>query len=253
MDDTTDMNEKTRMQLNKLMYFTARTSPTKDPRLVQRPEHNANNMHILHQRTCELYKYIDVINKKRADLSKLVRRYKGESEGITYVGVFFLVGIVSAIPLFFCSSVLLIILETLSVIPTLSSNRIPECATVIAIILSLIPAFISIPVHKSKCKKMKNRIDDLQTSLGNDERFMQQFINENKPCFLLIAPRYLYPLATEYLAKLFDERRVQNIGEAYDKLDEQIHRWNMERSMQQIIQSQEKICKELRDISWLIW
>lgn len=247
------MDEETRMQLNKLMYFTARTSPTKDPRLVQRPEHNANNMHILHQRTCELYKYIDVINKKRADLSKLVRRYKGESETLTYVGTSIIVWLVSAIPLFIGPAILLISLRALEYIPKLNDNMIFVSALIISAVLSIIPALLSIPVHKSKCKKMKNRIDDLQTSLGNDERFMQQFINENKPCFLMIAPRYLYPLATEYLAKLFDERRVQNINEAYDKLDEQIHRWNMERSMQQIIQSQEKICKELRDISWLIW
>lgn len=60
-------------------------------------------------------------------------------------------------------------------------------------------------------------------------------IQKYSDCLSVIPQKYWYPLATGYIAEVISNGRATTIPIALDKLEEQIHRWNMEQSMQQQI------------------
>ena len=63
-----------------------------------------------------------------------------------------------------------------------------------------------------------------------------------------IPEKYWYPLATGYLVELFQTGRATSLPVALDKLEEQIHRWNMEWAMQQTLSSQINQLQTLKNI-----
>lgn len=91
-------------------------------------------------------------------------------------------------------------------------------------------------------KKKKNEIDRKENEFNNEinkENQLAQEIFENnldKMGFLQID--YWYPMATEYLIKVVDNQRADNLNAALKMYDEQLHRWKVEEANQQVLQMQ---------------
>ena len=51
----------------------------------------------------------------------------------------------------------------------------------------------------------------------------------------VIPPRYQYPIATAFIADIFQTGRVKTIGAALDKYEEQLHRWKVESAAQEAV------------------
>ena len=74
-------------------------------------------------------------------------------------------------------------------------------------------------------------------------------IAEKNADYLAIIPqKYRYPLASNFIEELFQLGRATTLPEAYDKLEEQLYRWNMENAMGQLINVQIENMKILEDI-----
>lgn len=70
------------------------------------------------------------------------------------------------------------------------------------------------------------------TNLVNSlEAEINQIKHENYRLFLLVSPNYWSKNYVDYIIKIAQEGRVHTMAEAYQMLDEQIHRWNMENEM----------------------
>lgn len=59
---------------------------------------------------------------------------------------------------------------------------------------------------------------------------------------------YEIPMAVDYLIQIIQTGRVDTMREAYDKLDEQLHRWTMEKLQNQQIEIQLYQCRLLQQI-----
>ena len=59
---------------------------------------------------------------------------------------------------------------------------------------------------------------------------------------------YEIPMAVDYLIQIIQTGRVDTMREAYDKLDEQLHRWTMEKLQNQQIEIQLYQCRLLAQI-----
>ena len=73
---------------------------------------------------------------------------------------------------------------------------------------------------------------------------VQNHLNE----LAIIPQKYWYPIATHFLVEVIETGRATTLPMAFDKLEEQIHRWNMEQSMQQQIAIQMAQTEALRRI-----
>ena len=77
---------------------------------------------------------------------------------------------------------------------------------------------------------------------------VNSLIQKHSDCLAVIPQKYWYPLATGYIAEVISNGRAATIPIALDKLEEQLHRWNMEHSMQQQISLQIAQTEALRRI-----
>ncbi len=66
---------------------------------------------------------------------------------------------------------------------------------------------------------------------------------------LLNKEEYEVPMSVEYLIHMIESGRVDTMKEAYDKLDEQLHRWTMETLQKQQLDVQLEQSRQLREIS----
>lgn len=55
-------------------------------------------------------------------------------------------------------------------------------------------------------------------------------------------------MAVDYLIQTIETGRVDTMREAYDKLDEQLHRWTMENLQKQQVELQMHQCRQLQKI-----
>ena len=74
-------------------------------------------------------------------------------------------------------------------------------------------------------------------------------ISANASYIALIPSEYRYPEATGFIVRAFELGRASTLPEAYDKLEEQLHRWKMEESMKSLIDMQTTQLEFLRNIS----
>ena len=60
---------------------------------------------------------------------------------------------------------------------------------------------------------------------------------------------YAVPMSVDYLIQMIETGRVNTMNEAYDKLDEQLHRWTMEKLQKQQLDVQLEQSRQLKEIS----
>ncbi|MBP3300085.1 MAG: zinc ribbon domain-containing protein [Clostridia bacterium] len=82
-------------------------------------------------------------------------------------------------------------------------------------------------------------------------------LSDNAEILSILPFEYCYPLATEYIARLFETDRVDTMREALKMFDEQKYRWAMEEGQKQILKNQqmqyEMLCSIQGDVKFLVW
>ena len=71
-------------------------------------------------------------------------------------------------------------------------------------------------------------------------------LEQNANIISVLPGDYIYPRATDYIARMVSAGRVGTIAEALSMYDEQMHRWQMEDAQNAILQQQMKQNAELR-------
>ena len=116
---------------------------------------------------------------------------------------------------------------------------------VIAIVVEVI--LLLIPLRYREINHLVKADQCMRAAQENVQR-MRLVIKENENLVATIPEKYWYPLATGYLVELFQTGRATSLPVALDKLEEQIHRWNMEWAMQQTLSSQINQLQTLKNI-----
>lgn len=101
-------------------------------------------------------------------------------------------------------------------------------------------------------KKFIEEAEQFDISADNVQREMELYIANHANDVAVIHPKYRYPLASNFIVELFELDRVSSMPEAYDKVEEQLHRWNMEEIMGKMVEKQMEMMILLQDIATYI-
>lgn len=97
-------------------------------------------------------------------------------------------------------------------------------------------------------KKHIKKAEEYEKRAQKDFNAANMLIRRYANCLSIIPQRYWYPMATNFLVEVFQTGRANTIPMALDKLEEQIHRWNMEYAMRQTLANQIMQTESLRRI-----
>lgn len=123
----------------------------------------------------------------------------------------------------------------------------PTPSKVVGIILIAIIC-VAICLIPFKPQKHIAKAEECEKKAQENFNAVGEIIKKYSDCLAVIPQKYWYPLATGYIAEVISNGRATTIPIALDKLEEQIHRWNMERSMQQQVSLQIAQRESLRRI-----
>lgn len=76
-------------------------------------------------------------------------------------------------------------------------------------------------------------------------------LRDNYNIVKILPTEYWYPIASDYIAMIARQGRVDNMKEALNMCDEYIHRMNMEAGQQQMLQNQVNTSNQLTNVQWL--
>ena len=117
----------------------------------------------------------------------------------------------------------------------------------IAIICAFLCYHFYDTLSEEKLKMCDQKKAELEALL---ERYQENYAPVAEKCerLLLDKDEYEVPMSVDYLIEMIKSGRVDTMKEAYDKLDEQFHRWTMEAIQRQQLNAQLEQCRQLRDI-----
>ena len=104
------------------------------------------------------------------------------------------------------------------------------------------------PISNSKKKLCDQKQEELNAIL---ERYREAYGPVAEKCerLLLNKDEYNTPMSVDYLIHIIETGRVDSMKELYDKLDEQLHRWTMEKLQKDQLDVQIEQSRQLREIS----
>ena len=120
---------------------------------------------------------------------------------------------------------------------------------IVIIAIAALIVYFGINQHK-KNETIKG---ELTASADTEDEEGYRIISQNADLLRLLPSEYLYPLATEYIAKMINSDRADSIKEALSMYDEQQHRWTMEQNMSNMMNLQISQLNALRNIEILQW
>ena len=94
----------------------------------------------------------------------------------------------------------------------------------IIIFILLLPILVFWKIQENKHKKEAEKFRETS----------EDYLESHKEDLQIIPGDYRFPIASEYLVKLFETGRADDMKEALKLLDDQITRWNIESSMQDL-------------------
>lgn len=97
-------------------------------------------------------------------------------------------------------------------------------------------------------KQHKKQVEEYTRLARERDDTFKALISKYSNEIAVIPEKYRYPMATNYLVELFQLGRATTLPVAYDKLEEQIHRWNMEAAMQKTLAYQMYQAQVLRNV-----
>ena len=137
------------------------------------------------------------------------------------------------------------------IIESLISNGLTELANTIhssllvkefGVFLLLHIAWLSVFgitfIFPCKDKKLLAEANSIDEQADNIQREINKLVAQSSKELSGIAPKYRYPAASEILVELFELGRASTLPEAYDKLEEQLHRLRLETAMAALIHAQ---------------
>lgn len=114
-------------------------------------------------------------------------------------------------------------------------NEDASSATLFWIIAAVAETFFLAYPFGAKAKIHNKKAIEYEDAAAHNIQKAQKIMTEYAEVLSVLPSKYLYPLATGYVLELFQTGRASSVPIALDKLEEQIHRWNMEMAMQQTL------------------
>lgn len=102
-------------------------------------------------------------------------------------------------------------------------------------------------IEESKKKQLEKQTEKV-TELSRQFQESYGPVREKCERLLLGQEDYEVPMAVDYLIYVIESGRAETMKEAYNMLDEQLHRWMMEKLQRDQLELQKKQCKQLRNI-----
>lgn len=88
---------------------------------------------------------------------------------------------------------------------------------------------------KINVQKYLDKAVALEQEADNNYAEIERLRTHYQDSLDVIPPRYQYPIATAFIADVFQTGRVKTIGAALDKYEEQLHRWKVESAAQEAV------------------
>ncbi len=83
------------------------------------------------------------------------------------------------------------------------------------------------------------KAEEIEMQLKKKASEASEYVQQNIDTLKFIPNKYWYPIATNYLVELIETGRADTLPTAIDKLEVQIHYWNMENSMKEQLKIQQ--------------
>lgn len=109
--------------------------------------------------------------------------------------------------------------------------------------------FLVFTIHSKPVYKQKSLI--LNASINSITQSMVQLYNTDFKPALFIPPNYRYPLAIDYIIQCFVNGRADNLKEAVNLYEQQIHFWKVENYLEQLNQMQWQQNLALQNIEYM--
>ena len=122
---------------------------------------------------------------------------------------------------------------------------------IISVVAVLVAAGIYFFYDKISAEKQR-LCDEMEDELNAIlKRYQEKYTPVAEKCerLLLNKDEYAVPMSVDYLIQMIETGRVNTMNEAYDKLDEQLHRWTMEKLQKQQLDVQLEQSRQLKEIS----
>ncbi len=100
----------------------------------------------------------------------------------------------------------------------------------IALDIFYIGVAVVIDVLKNNAKKTKlgKKLPGLYTERDDAKAQLQQIVSIHRNDFKMFPKEYIYPLALEYFINVISSGRADNMKEAMNSYEDQVHKWKME-------------------------
>lgn len=132
-------------------------------------------------------------------------------------------------------------------------NGIPAIGEILKALLSFagIGAGVYIGMNGFKKEKaaVEAKISSIQGNAQAERNAAQQIFEANYEALSFLPDDYWYPMATSYLVKAITSKRVDNLGDALDRFDAQLHRWKVEEANANLLAQQQAQTAHLKSIS----
>ena len=121
---------------------------------------------------------------------------------------------------------------------------------VIAILSPIAAIIVAIIMWKPKHGPQPHldKAEDCEQKSKSKFELSNMLVQEHLNDLAIIPQKYWYPIATNFLVEVIQTGRATTLPVALDKLEEQIHRWNMESAMHQTLNLQIAQTEALRRI-----
>lgn len=106
-----------------------------------------------------------------------------------------------------------------------------------AFLMSAAIAVLRFKAHKAKIDK---EADGVLASAKAEMDLVNNIAQSNKELISSVPANYRYPMATNYIYEVFRDGRVNNINEALNMYDTQLHRWKMEKMGEKMLTEQQR-------------
>ena len=138
----------------------------------------------------------------------------------------------------------LVIREILKIIPFLEmfASRLGPLGFFAA---GAVVVFICYTLFKKEKGKYDAQIAELQRKMKAEEDAGSRYLCEHLQEYNFIPTDYWYPLAINYLYDVVKSGRATTLPEAMDRYEEQMHRWKVEGTNQQILAQQQEMIERI--------
>lgn len=119
---------------------------------------------------------------------------------------------------------------------------------IVFIFVSVIWIIMSYFSKKSQLSKLENKLQNKKDELASINRNLYDIATTIKDKITILPPDYQYSMAAEYIYSCLRNQRANTIGEAVNLYEDQLHKWRVENSLQQLNQMQKEQAASLRYI-----